>query len=712
MKTKRYDRLVNQALALIIISLATISGVVRAEEKFPLPENLKDNVEFWTKIYTRYSTDQVIIHDAVHINIIYKVINLDDYFARDVSYRLKWKKVNQVKNEYKKILRRLAHMHSPIDTRLLNEKELYVYNLWKDVDEKDKFYRASRNIRGQKGLKDQFKRGLERSGRYMREMQKIFEEYGLPRELCYLPHVESSFNYKAYSKMGAAGMWQFTRSTGRLFLKINYSIDERFDPILCTEAAARLLKKNYEELGSWPLAITAYNHGLAGMKRAKRKLKTDDFGVIVAKYRSRSFGFASRNFYAEFLAAKEIAENSEKYFQDIVFEPPLEYREFELPNYVSLNALAKLFNIDKEELALYNPAFRQPILRSHRRIPRGYRLRLPNYDWLEPEKLYAALPTGERHQDQIKDKYYKVRRGDNLGDIARRAGVSVRAIMALNDIYNPNYIVEGQLLELPVQGKPAQFAQVASSPPLEVEEKETLGGGTMAEVRNVQEVQTAETPVAKADAIASSDPPVATMQQQQPADTIHAATIRQLTDFDMVYGPPVPGDSTDDLSLTSTASDKPLWSFEVQFEEPRSDWITVQPEETLGHYADWLNLPTQRLRMINGIPYGQGIQVGQKLRLLFTNVSRPDFHQKRLEYHRSIQEDFFTNFRVDSLKTYTIEYGDNIWDLCNNQFNLPFWLLARYNADSDLLRLYPGDAIKVPVVIPINQAELADNEAE
>ena len=129
-----------------------------------------------------------------------------------------------------------------------------------------------------------------------------------------LPHVESSFNPRAYSKVGAAGLWQFMRSTGRRYMRIDGAVDDRLDPFRSTEAAAQLLAYNYRVLGTWPLALTAYNHGTAGMRRAKETLGTDDIVRIVRNYTSRTFGFASRNFYVSFLAALEIDRNPEKYF--------------------------------------------------------------------------------------------------------------------------------------------------------------------------------------------------------------------------------------------------------------------------------------------------------------------------------------------------------------------------------------------------------------
>ena len=156
-----------------------------------------------------------------------------------------------------------------------------------------------------------------RSGAWREHIAATFTKMGLPRELAALPHVESSFNTYAYSKVGAAGMWQFMRGTGRRFLRIDAAVDERLDPYRSTEAAASFLEQNYIVLGSWPLALTAYNHGPGGMKRAQEQLGTSDIVTIVRKYNSRSFGFASRNFYVAFLAALEIDSDPDKFFGSI-----------------------------------------------------------------------------------------------------------------------------------------------------------------------------------------------------------------------------------------------------------------------------------------------------------------------------------------------------------------------------------------------------------
>ena len=101
----------------------------------------------------------------------------------------------------------------------------------------------------------------------------MLREEGVPIELAALPHVESSFDPTAYSRAGAAGMWQFIRSTGLRYMRIDHIVDDRRDPFFSSVAAARLLRDNYEVLQNWALAITAYNHGQAGMRNAVRSYR-------------------------------------------------------------------------------------------------------------------------------------------------------------------------------------------------------------------------------------------------------------------------------------------------------------------------------------------------------------------------------------------------------------------------------------------------------
>jgi membrane-bound lytic murein transglycosylase D len=285
------------------------------DELFPAYESIKPNIEFWKKVYSEYTTSQVIIHDKRNLSLIYEIINIK---GKDEPDAHKYNKniVNKKKEHYSDMVKRLASGHKP-----LSEEEKRIHGLFSENGLKHLLKEANDNIRAQLGQKDRFIAGLLRSGAYIDEIREILKYHGLPEDLAYLPHVESSFDYQAYSKFGAAGIWQFTNSTGKRYLKIDYTVDERRDPILATHAAARFLKENYNILGSWPVALTAYNHGSQGMQRALKA--HGSYEKIYKSYDSRSFGFASRNFYSEFLAAREVASNYRKYFGELKLDDPV-----------------------------------------------------------------------------------------------------------------------------------------------------------------------------------------------------------------------------------------------------------------------------------------------------------------------------------------------------------------------------------------------------
>jgi membrane-bound lytic murein transglycosylase D len=167
--------------------------------------------------------------------------------------------------------------------------------------------------------------GLLGARRYRRIVERALAEEGLPRALAALPLVESSYNPDAVSSAGAVGIWQLTAETAERYLKVSARIDERRDPVRATQAAARLLRTLRDALPNWPLAITAYNHGLAGVERARRAVGSDDLGVLVVRYAGPGFGFASRNFYAEFVAAVQVLHHVERYFPEIAPDRIIEY---------------------------------------------------------------------------------------------------------------------------------------------------------------------------------------------------------------------------------------------------------------------------------------------------------------------------------------------------------------------------------------------------
>lgn len=636
-------------------------------EKFPLPKELEPAVQFWIKIYTEYNTNEYVLHDARNLLVIYEVVKFGDLHREKMDLpqtRLQKNILKKKRNHYKAVLRKLASSKTKFDR--LSSEEKRIFDLFGGTKRRSVYRVAAKNIRIQKGQRNRFYKGLVVSGRYMPYIKKIFRKHNLPQELTMLPHVESSFNYRAYSSAGAAGLWQFTRRTGRRFLKISYEIDERLDPILASEAAAKLMEENYRTLDAWPLAITAYNHGTAGMKRAKRKLHTSDIEKIVKKYRSRYFKFASRNFYCEFLAALHIAQHYKKYFGDIKFDPPVQYQEFALPHYVKYSTIAHYLHLDRDEFKKYNPALREPIFKGAKYIPKNYKLRAPTY--LKINRLYAQIPRDELFVAQKRSQWYRVRRGDTLSRIARRNRTTISAIMAMNNLRSRNRIRVGKILRLPDEIKLQKLKKtdetlLASLPPAKENEK--------MENESVKTVKPGKITVPETK---STRPQIAALPQPAIDLNLPAAS-----------------------SSASTSAEIEL----VKNSNPSVGYLRVEPEETLGHYADWLKISTQKIRDWNDLSYGNSIRLGQKIKLVFKNVTPQEFDTARLEYHRAIEEDFFDNYQVLGTTTHKISRGENIWYLCNYLYNLPFWLIKSYNSDIDFSRLKPGDLILIPDVVEI-----------
>ena len=338
-----------------------------------MDDRLRRNVQFWVKVYTQYPASQGVIHDARYIDHVYEVV--------DVSGHHGMRKAKESKRKWRAVLSRLHKLsrEGEIDVTQLSPDERHIYELFLDINEPNKFLNAThrKRLRFQLGQRDRFLDGFKQSGRYISAMEEIFIFVGLPTELTRLPFVESSFNTRARSKVGASGVWQFMRSTGRLFLKVNDAVDERNDPILATQAAALLLKLNYEPRNNWPLAVTAYNHGRKGMMRAVRRVGSDELEELVSEYRSRSFGFASSNFFTELLAAIEVERNAERYFGKIDREAPTEITEVTLPDYIAFKDLVQFMKMNATDLRVLNPALTEAVFRGERLIPAGYQLRLP-----------------------------------------------------------------------------------------------------------------------------------------------------------------------------------------------------------------------------------------------------------------------------------------------------------------------------------------------
>jgi membrane-bound lytic murein transglycosylase D len=366
------------------------------EIAFSVPKGMEARVEFWKQIYSKYTTDQGVLHDPVTLEVYdtLKFEPLREGESLSANARARQKLVDRRRDEINDRLLalqarldalRAGERTTPFDTAPppalrdpdLHGEDLRFWKLFEANNDPSKFKKAAARIRFQLGQRDRVLLGIFYSGRYLSAMEKIFREEGLPIELTRLPFVESSFNTKARSKVGASGVWQFMRKTARPYLKITADVDERNDPLTATIAAARLMRSNYSMLHSWPLAVTAWNHGPSGVRNISQKLSTDDIAQITNTYSSRTFGFASQNFYACFLAILDIEAHAKKYFAKPVWQAPLESVEIKTRNFIAWPAVVKFFDGNESVAEDYNPHVTQHAHSSKPRIGPGVRLHVP-----------------------------------------------------------------------------------------------------------------------------------------------------------------------------------------------------------------------------------------------------------------------------------------------------------------------------------------------
>jgi membrane-bound lytic murein transglycosylase D len=353
----------------------------KIDSAFKIPAALFKRTAFWFDIYTQYGENDFIIHDVRYPWIIFKVVNISDIMNSNLP---KWTKFHKaeayVHNQVKLVRQHLATLARQRELSYPTESQRDIIAQYSEIKMPlRKILRAAAgNVRVQLGQKDFFTAGLLYSDAYLPIMEQEFSARGLPTELTRLPFVESSFNVKAESKVGASGIWQIMPYTGRRYLTINNIIDERNSPLKATLVAAELFKQNFHEFKSWPLAITAYNHGGSGLETARKKLHSSDLAKIIERYHSKSFKFASANFYTCFLAALHAQKYHDEIFPTLALDQhsELEYHVASLEHSEKIQNLMHTLHLSREDLLIYNLDLREAI-RMNAKLPRGYSLILP-----------------------------------------------------------------------------------------------------------------------------------------------------------------------------------------------------------------------------------------------------------------------------------------------------------------------------------------------
>ena len=435
-----------RAALLLFFTALMAPAVAQNASDFPRPESLEPAVQFWIRVYTEVDTQSGFLHDAEHLDVIYTALPLDR---------------KQIEAKREAIKAALTVLSTGKRSGLSAEQQ-QVLALWPANVSNKTLKIASDNVRWQLGQSNRFLAGLRRSGAYREHIQKVIAAKNLPPQLVVLPHVESSFNPGAYSSADAAGMWQFTRATGQRFMRIDHIVDERMDPYIAAEAAMSLLEYNYRVLGTWPLALTAYNHGAGGIARAVREMGSSNIEDIVANYKGRRFGFASRNFYAQFLAVNEVEARAESFFGKVDYNPAPNFTELATDAYIDAEVFARSANISLAQLKADNPALRPVVWEGQKRIPRGFKMKLRDAT-VTPQELLASIDGDYKFVVQTPDVAYTVVRGDSLSAIARRFNTSVSRLVALNQLTSSHRIQIGQRILLP-QDETSLAAQSQRAP--------------------------------------------------------------------------------------------------------------------------------------------------------------------------------------------------------------------------------------------------------
>ncbi len=659
----------------LVFALVALPALAFANDvDFPQPKELDRDVKFWLSVFSEVGTDAGLLHDNRDLSIVYERLPM----PRSLSRRERNRRVGLRRKHYQSVLKKLAAGKRSG----LSAEEQRVLDLWPADVTNETLAAASRRIRFQHGLSDRFAEGLERAGRWRAHVNATFARHGVPIELAALPHVESSYNPGARSHVGASGIWQFTRSTGRRYMQVDHVIDERNDPFFATEAAAKLLAYNYSITGNWPMAITAYNHGLAGVRRAMRKYGDHAYADILRKYNGRTFGFASRNFYVAFLAAKEIDQNPDTYFPDVVPDKPVDYETFRLGEYVPAQAVVATLGVSEREFSRHNPALQATIWQGSKHVPRDFELRIPKHGLTHSvDELLAAIADEERFDQQLPDLYHTIVRGDTLSKIADEYGTSVSTLVALNGLRSRHRIRAGQRLRLPAAGP---------APEIVAAREAEAAAAAAAEPAAEPTAEAAPAVVAAAPRIGKEPPAELLADVPAIADGPAAAP-----EEDVAAG--ILGEGLADTMMGALQA--ALLSDPSDYSVAEDATIEVQPLETLGHYADWLGIKTQRLRDINGLAFRTPVEVGQRIKLDLRKSSVDDFERLRAAYHREQQDAFFRRNTITGVREHVVASGESLWILSLRRYQVPIWLFRQYNPEVDMHRVSSGTRVRFPVLV-------------
>ncbi|MES2683363.1 MAG: LysM peptidoglycan-binding domain-containing protein [Pseudomonadota bacterium] len=441
--------------------------LAKERKLFHRPDVLKGNIKFWRRVFGEYSEHQSVIHDIRKPERIYTVLDFRgdvDSLPKPQLSRLKNDSEDSTKARIAARLRETAALAGTPELMDAEQRQLAALFSGDEAALAD----AASNIRTQRGLQERTRLAVEISGQYLPEMERIFADAGLPRLLTRLPIVESSFNINAYSKVAAAGLWQFMPSSAKMYMRHNQIADERRDPWTSTRAAAGHLKDDFDHLGSWPLALTAYNYGRGGVARALKESNSSTLDEMLVRFNGPRFGFASRNFYAEFLAATDVERDYRKYFGEVQRKAPIRFDTVTVDRYTPYRTLLRTSGLDEEQFRELNPSYHAPVVSGRLHVPAGDTIRLPAGKAAAFNVAYSRLGSSETFARQRQTQFnYRVKKGESLAAIAQRYGTSEGTLRGMNGLKKKSKLRAGRILRIPNNGDdvPEEVAEALTEAP-------------------------------------------------------------------------------------------------------------------------------------------------------------------------------------------------------------------------------------------------------